>query len=255
MLWICRVFPKVTVSFFCLFIVLAPAFAGTPTSDRIATEAGVRAEVAKDLALAYALPNDLTDRTCLNGKPVRSFEGDVVEYWANIECPYCGIREVVQAEKANPNLCIVVRHIPSSEYGESLKKALCYEALKKFSANAANMFWDKVVPDMTLGIAAPYEGALLQAAQEAAIAPEALGEALAKEATALVNEDILAAQGRIRTTPTFILAGIRFPACDFTATELATALGLAKEARQGNADALEKIIRIITNGQLNEQKL
>ena len=249
-------FFKVCGLLVCTILLSAlPVIAGTPISDRIATEAGVRAEAAKDLALAYVLPNDLTDRTCLNGKPVRGFEGDVVEYWANLECPYCGIREVVQAEKANPNLCIVVRHIPSSEYGESLKKALSYEALKKFSANAANMFWDKVVPDTSLGIAAPYEGALLQAAQEAAIAPEALGEALAKEATALVNEDILAAQGRIRTTPTFILAGIRFPACDFTATELATALGLAKEARQGNADALEKIVRITTNGQLNEQKL
>lgn len=250
-----RLLKKTTLALFCSLVLIFQAHAGTPISDRIATEAGVRAEVAKDLALAYVLPNDLTDRTCLSGKPVRGFEGDVVEYWANLECPYCGIREVVQAERANPNLCIVVRHIPSSEYGESLKKALSYEALKQFSANAANIFWDKVVPNTSLGIAAPYEGALLQAAQEAAIAPEALGEALAKEATALVNEDILAAQGRICTTPTFILAGIRFPACDFTATELATALSLAKEARQGNTDALEKIIRIITNGQLHEQKL
>lgn len=49
--------------------------------------------------------------------------------------------------------------------------------------------------------------------------------------------------------------GIRFPACDFAAGKLPTALGLAKKARAGDKDAIEQIISIITNGLLNEQLL
>lgn len=244
----------VTVFAMCVFLV-TPAFAGTPTSDRVAVEAKVRAEVSKDLALPYNPAEGLADRQCLDGRPVQDFQGDLVEYWINLECSYCGIREPLQAQRAAPDMCIVVRHIPTDQYGESLKKALSYEALKKFSVNAANLFWDKVLPQTSLEIPTPYEASLLLAFQEAAIPAEAFGEALGTDAAKVVNADILAGYGRITTTPTYVLAGIRFPACDFTADKLPVALELAKQARAGDKAALEQIISIITRGLLNEAML
>ena len=231
------------------------AHAGTPMSDRVAVEVGVKAQVNKDLALPYTPGEALADRQCLDGRPAKDFQGDLVEYWVNLECSYCGIREPLQAQRAAPDMCIVVRHIPTDQYGESLKKALSYEALKQFSANAANLFWDKVLPQTALGIPTPYEASLLLAFQEAAITPEAFGEALSTGAADVVNEDILAGYGRIPSTPTYILAGIRFPSCDFTATQLREALAIAKLARAGDQAAQEKIVTIITNGQLDEKIL
>ena len=61
--------------------------------------------------------------------------------------------------------------------------------------------------------------------------------------------------GWISSTPTYILAGIRFTACDFKASELPSALELAKKARKGDEDAKERIIKIITNGLMNETML
>ena len=232
-----------------------PALAGTPMSDRVAVAAKVRAEVSKDLAVPYDPAEALTDRQCLDGRPVKDFQGDLVEYWVNLECSYCGIREPLQAQRAAQDMCIVVRHIPTDQYGESLKKALSYEALKKFSVNAANLFWDKVLPQTSLGIPTPYEASLLLAFQEAAIPAEAFGEVLSKDAAGIINEDILAGLGRITSTPTYILAGIRFPSCDFTATQLREALGTAQKAREGDKAALEAVISIITKGQLNEKML
>lgn len=82
------------VKFITLFICLLPglipsAHAGTPMSDRIAVEAGVKAELSKDLALPYAPDAALSDRTCLDGRPVDGFQGDILEYWANLE--WCAV--------------------------------------------------------------------------------------------------------------------------------------------------------------------
>ena len=235
----------------CLLGCLSPAHAGTPMSDRVAVEAGVKAEVEKDLSQAYTPLEALSGRTCLDGRSVDGFQGDIVELWANLECPYCGIQEPLQAQREHPDLCIVVRHIPSDEYGESLKKALSYEALRAFSVNAAHRFWDAVLPKTTLGIPVPYEAALQTALQEAAIAPEAFAEALQNAAT-VVSADIFAAQSRITSTPTYVLDGIRFPACDFEASELPLALELAKQTRKGDANANERVIQIMLRGLLNE---
>lgn len=139
------------------------AHAGTPMMDRVAVEGKVRAEVGKDLVLPYNPGETLTDRHCLDGQAVKDVQGDLVEYWVNLECPYCGVREPLQAQRANSGMCIVVRHRPSDQYGESLKKALSYEALKHFSANAANLFWDKVLPQTSVGIPVPYEASLMLA--------------------------------------------------------------------------------------------
>ena len=234
---------------------LSPAYAGTPMSERVAVEAGARADVNKDLALPDKSGEALADRHCLDGRAVKDIQGDVVEYWVNLECSYCGIREPLLAQRNNSGMCIVVRHWPSGQYSESLKKALSYEALKQFSSNAANLFWDKVHPQTALGIPMPYEASLMLSFQEAAIIPEAFGEALTTKAANMVNADILAGLGRITSTPTYVLAGIRFPACVFTADKLPTALDLAKKARAGDKDAIKQIISIITNGLLNEQLL
>lgn len=244
----------VALSFIFLSGAIPHAHAGTPMSDRVAVEAGVKAEIAKDLASPYSPHESLSGRTCLDGRPVDGFQGDVVEYWTNLECPYCGIQEPLQAQRENPGLCIVVRHIPSDEYGESLKKALSYEALRTFSANAASRFWDSVLPKTSLGIPVPYEAALQTALLEAAIAPEAFADSLQTVAS-LVSADIVAAQSRITSTPTWILDGIRFPACDFKAAELPMALELAHKTRSGDARAKGEITRIITRGLLNESLL
>ena len=140
-------------------------------------------------------------------------------------------------------------------YAAQTGQALSYEALKQFSANAANLFWDKVLPQTSLGIPTPYEASLLLAFQEAAIPAETFGEALSGTATTIVNGDILAGYGRITSTPTYILAGIRFPSCDFTAMQLREAFAIAKQARAGDQAAQEKIVTIITNGQLDEKML
>ena len=116
-----------------VFLSAHMAHAGTPMTDRVAVEAKVRAEVSKDLALPHKPDESLADRHCLDGRAVKDIQGDVVEYWVNLECGYCGVRELLQAQRAAPDMCIVVRHRPSDQYGESLKKALSYEALKKFS--------------------------------------------------------------------------------------------------------------------------
>ena len=245
----------VAVFSLCFIFGANTGFAATPMTERIAVEAGVKAEVTKDLAMPYRPLDGLSGRTCLDGRPVEGFQGDIVEYWANLECPYCGIQEPVQAQRNNQNMCIVVRHIPSGEYSESLKKALSYEALKSFSMNAANLFWDSVLPKTTLGIPAPYEAALLMAFQEAAISPDKFAETLTKDASDTVSADMLAAQARISTTPTYILAGIRFPACDFKASELPKALELALSARDGDESAIARIIQMITNGLMDEAML
>ena len=243
------------VLFFCCLIGLChTASAGTPMSDRMAVEAGVKAEIAKDLASPYSPHESLSGRTCLDGRPVDGFQGDIVELWSNLECPYCGIQEPLQAQRTHPDLCIVVRHIPSDEYGESLKKSLSYEALRTFSANAAHRFWDSVLPKTSLGIPVPYEAALQTALQDAAIAPEAFAEAL-QHAAPLVSADIVAAQSRITSTPTWILDGIRFPACDFKAGELPVALELARKTRSGDVRAKDEVSQIIARGLLNESLL
>ncbi len=249
-----HILQTVAISSFLLLSAILPAHAGTPLSDRVAVEAGVQTEIAKDLAIPYKPLENLSGRTCLDGRPVDGFPGDVVEYWANLECPYCGIQEPLQAQRENSGICIVVRHIPSDGYGESLKKALSYEALRTFSANAAHRFWDSVLPKTSLGIPVPYEAALQTALQDAAIAPEAFAEAL-QHVAPVVSADIVAAQSRITSTPTWVLDGIRFPACDFKVGELPTALELARKVRSGDTLAKDEITQIITRGLLNESLL
>jgi hypothetical protein len=70
-----------------------------------------------------------------------------------------------------------------------------------------------------------------------------------------VSADIVAAQSRITSTPTWIMDGIRFPACDFKAGEVPAALELARKVRSGDTDAQERITEIITRGLLNESLL
>ena len=186
-------------------------------SDRVAVDAGVKAEIAKDLASPYSPHESLSGRTCLDGRPVDGFQGDIVELWSNLECPFCGIQEPLQAQRDNPGLCIVL-------------------------------------PKTSLGIPVPYEAALQTAIQEAAIAPDAFADAL-QAAAPLVGADIVAAQSRITSTPTWILSGIRFPACDFTAKELPTALELARKTRSGDVRAKDEVSQIITRGLLDESLL
>ncbi len=240
-----------TLNIFALNISTPFSFANTKEAARIATKAKVELEVKKDLALPYSVSSYTLEHTAIDGRSLTDFKGDIIEYWVNLECTYCRVSEPLQAQRDNENIRIVVRHIPTKNYGESLKKALSYEALKKFSANAANTFWDKVIPKTSLAIPVPYESSLLLAFQEANMEAEAFAAALSGHATKVIDADIMAAQGKIFSTPTYVIEGIRFPACNFTAKELLIALDLAKKARQGDSEAVEKIIHIITNGLSN----
>ncbi|WP_298068327.1 hypothetical protein [uncultured Mailhella sp.] len=95
------------------------AHAETPMSDRIAVQAGVKTEIAKDLSQLDEPLETLSGRTCLDGSPADGFQGDIAELWSNLECPYCGIQEPFQAQRDNPAPCIVVRHISSDNCGQA----------------------------------------------------------------------------------------------------------------------------------------
>lgn len=76
--------------FICLLSGSVPsAHAGTPMSDRMAVEADVKTEIAKDLASPYSPHESLSGRTCLDGRPVDGFQGDILEYWSNLE--WCAV--------------------------------------------------------------------------------------------------------------------------------------------------------------------
>lgn len=109
---LCNVLSILTIA--CSFVLpVSSVGAGTPMSDRVAVEAGVRTELAKDLALPPPALSDLSGRRCLDGRPVDDVLGEVVEYWADLECSYCGIQEVIKAQREDLNMCIVVRHAPT----------------------------------------------------------------------------------------------------------------------------------------------
>lgn len=241
------------LGFFFLLSIPNCCHAGTLKSDRIALDAGVKNEISVDLTQKYEPLKVLADRKCLDGRAVKDIQGEIVEYWANLECAFCGILEPVKAQRDNPDICIVVRHIPSAQYGESLKKALAFEALRSFSINAANRFWDTVVPKSNVGLPLSYEASLHTAIEEAAIDREAFGAALEKSAS-LVCADIVDAGERISTTPTYIIQGIRFPACDFKSGELPVAIELVRKVRAGDPKALKDTIAIIIRG-LSDEKL
>lgn len=247
---------KMLLSVVAMFFAVAvsqSSYAGMPA--RHAVKRDVTTTVTKDLATPLRRNAALESRTCLDGRPVSDVPVEhVVEYWVSMECVYCGIREPLKAQQTNPDgLCIVARHMPSSPSG--MKKALAYEALKKFSPDAANRFWDDVIPKAGLPMPQPYEGAMIRAYTEIGISQEAFAETLQNEAVDAVNKDVAAGRGVIRSTPTYVIQGIRWGSCDFTAEQLEKALRLSRQARAGDSKARNEIIEAITRGRMNEQML
>lgn len=242
---------KVMLEVLCLLLVATPAWAGM--QDRAAVERDVRAGVEKDLKIPASDGRSLEGRSCVDGRTVASVEGAaLIEFWASMECSWCGIREVLAAQREHPEWCVVVRHMPPSLQGEGMRKAIAYEGIRTFSSSAANIFWDTVVPRTSLPMPNPYERAMFRAISDAAISLDEFVRELEQGATRRVTEDYEAGQAIIRSTPTFIMEGIRFPSCDFTARELEKALDLARKARAGDSDARSSIIRIITRGRMGE---
>ena len=235
---------------FCQNTILVHA--GTSVSDRVAVESSVKAKVAKDLSQPYSSLETLSGRTCLDGR-LPGKEAEMIEFWASLECSYCGIRELVKAQQEHPDWCVVVRHIPASP--EGLRKALSFEALKKFSTSAALTFWDAVIPKADSPMPRPYEGALIQAYADAAISQADFSAALTGEAADIVDADTEAGRGIISSTPTYVLRGIRFGSCDFTAKQLERALDLARRARTGDPDAAREVGEVITRGRMGEKML
>ena len=247
--------PLSSVLTLVLLMIGTACAAETALTKREQIKADVMREMGKDLAAPQDAKAGLETRHCIDGRAVKDFPGELVEFWGNLECFYCQISQPVLAQRANPDICIVVRHIPTPEYGESMKKALAYVALHEFSPNAANRFWQNVEPKTELAIPMPLEGAFLSAVQEAAIPSDKLSSALTGAATQIVNTDLRAAQGRIFSTPTYVLAGIRFGSCDFKAIDLPAVLHLAKQARAGDEKAKARIVDVITNGRMGEKML
>lgn len=221
--------------------------AGLPDAQRVAVETTVRTEVTKDLSVPY-LPW-APDRPGITGQPF--MDGiELVEYWADMECAYCGPGQPVAAQKKyQDRLHVIVRHMPAQGQ-ESIKKALIYESLKHFSPNAANMFWDAIAPKTELAMPVPYAAAMQDALMAAAIDQAAFEAYLGHNATQTIHADLAAAKSRITFTPTYVILGIRFSGCDFTADELLAALELAQKARAGDSQAKDEIIQIITREQL-----
>lgn len=60
---------------FCLNAILAHA--GTYMSGRTAVQAGVKTGIDKDLASPYAQHESISGRTCLDGRAVDGFQGDI----------------------------------------------------------------------------------------------------------------------------------------------------------------------------------
>lgn len=232
-----------------LCLVTGSAWAGTP--ERTLVERDVRATLDKDMAAPWATAGDAA-RVCLDGKPAGD-AGNAVEVWVSPECRFCGLREAFQAQQTHPEWRIVVRHMPAG--GEGLKKALAFEALKQFSASAAVMFWEEILPRTDLAIPRPFEAALLRALSEAAIPQEKYSAVLEKQSVQIVMGDMLAGAGVIGSTPTWVLEGFRFASCDFTAAQLEKAMELARKARRGDAAAREAIVEIIVRGRMNEPML
>lgn len=240
-----------------LFVVVTIAAAQTPMMKRAETKIRVTHSVSKDIDVTNDPKLGLDGRRCIDGRFVKDIQdgADIIEYWVNLECSYCQVAPPVMAQRENPTMCIVVRHIPTKVYGESLKKALSYEALHTLSPNAANRYWENVIPKTNLNMPMPSEAALQTAMQEAAIGEDALKEALDGVATKIIETDIQAATAHITSTPTYVLSGIRFGSCDFQAADLPAALELAKKARAGDAEAKARVIEVITNGYMGEKML
>ncbi|MDR2694990.1 MAG: hypothetical protein LBC79_01235 [Deltaproteobacteria bacterium] len=87
------------------FCALFPAHAFA--QDRAEAEASVRTEVMQDLASPWQ-PEALKGRVCVDGRPAADVAGDVVEYWVNLECSYCGIVEPVWTQRQNAAMRIAV---------------------------------------------------------------------------------------------------------------------------------------------------
>lgn len=205
-----------TLSLIFLFWLVITTDSSAAETDRFAVEKDVTATFLKDMSVTYR-PGVGLGRRCLDGR-LPGKDAEMIEFWASLECSYCGIRELVKAQQEHPDWCVVVRHIPASP--EGLRKALSFEALRKFSTSAALTFWDAVIPKKDSPMPRPYEGALIQAYADAAISEADFSAALTGEAADIVDADTEAGRGIISSTPTYVLRGIRFGSCDFTAKQL-----------------------------------
>ncbi len=208
--------------------------------------AKARNEVQQDLISPIQMSGN--DRICLDGtSPEGKFK---VDYWVDFECMYCKVVDIVQFQQANKDVCVVIRHTPSIG-SNSMPKALSYEALLKVNASAANNFWHETYPEG--GISKPYQRALLNAL-DSIVLPIEQFETLVDYATPIVENDNKYSEGILSYTPTFVIEGIRFTACDFNANQLEQVIPIAKKARKGDKEAIEKIVTIVTNG-LNSEPL
>ena len=77
------------LSFCCLIGLCHTAFARTPMSDRVARGSGRESGNRQDLASPYSRTTVFPAVTCLDGRPVDGFEGDILEYWSNLE--WCAV--------------------------------------------------------------------------------------------------------------------------------------------------------------------
>ncbi len=210
------------------------------------TKAKAMNEVQQDIVSPIQMAGN--NRLCLDGsKP----DGKVkIDYWVDFECPYCRVQDIVEFQRENKDACIIIRHTPSIGQG-SMPKALTYEALLQINANAANNFWKDVYPQG--GISKPYQLPVMNALNSLVMTPEQFKPHIDK-VKSTIERDNQYSTTILSYTPTFVIEGIRFTACDFTASQLEKVIPIAKAARKGDKEAQAKIVQIIDNG-LNNKTL
>ena len=72
-----------------VFSSMSPAQAETASMKRVQIQTSVAREVNKDLAATYDAKAGLEFRRCIDGRAVKDVQGDIIEYWANLE--WCAV--------------------------------------------------------------------------------------------------------------------------------------------------------------------
>jgi hypothetical protein len=230
-------FIKLLLVFPLLLCLITPSYAGLKRDEILTTLNG-------DIEKPFSAP--LFTRQCVDGRQAQNFEGEIIEYWVDMNCGWCAIEPIVKAQAKNQDWCIVVRHAASRDVSTSLQKSLTFESLKQQSSGASLLFWENVYPKTGRQLSEKeIHDLFLLLATKLNLDMQKLTDDGVNIAALNVAMDIEVARTEIRSTPTFVISGIRMPACDFSVEELKAAVELAARARQGDVAAKDALHGLI----------
>ncbi len=213
----------------------------------------ITAEIESDLQTP--LVSNLMGRKCLNGQPVPNFEGQIIEYWVSLDCPYCTIEGVQAIQAANASACVVVRHYATED--SAIQKSMAYEALAAQSLPAAQEFWTLVLPkhgqDKNVEQAQKEIADSLQTLMaKYALDNDFFASTAYQTTTNQLNQDRLDSMNKISFTPTFVIDGIRLSACDLKQNEFVEISTLITNAKKGDIPAKKALIEFLVKEQKEE---